>query len=58
MDDVDAEYERLAGLGIEVVKPPTTQPWGVRSAWFRDPDGNLLNLAPRLHYKGVMAHGQ
>ncbi len=44
VDDVDAEYERLAGLGIEVVKPPTTQPWGVRSAWFRDPDGNLLNF--------------
>ena len=43
--DVDAEYARLAGLGVAVVKPPTTQPWGVRSVWFRDPDGNLINFA-------------
>jgi predicted enzyme related to lactoylglutathione lyase len=42
--DVDAEYQRLLRLGVPVVKPPTTQPWGLRSAWFRDPAGNILNL--------------
>ncbi|HKW35048.1 MAG TPA: nuclear transport factor 2 family protein [Candidatus Acidoferrum sp.] len=26
------------------VKPPTTQPWGTRSVYFRDPDGNLVNF--------------
>jgi hypothetical protein len=26
------------------VKPPTTQSWGRRSIWFRDPDGNNVNF--------------
>ena len=45
VDDVDREYARMVEMGAPVVKPPTTQPWGWRSAWFRDPDGNILNLA-------------
>src|SRR5262249_58220788 len=24
----DAEYQRIAGLGVDCVTPPTTQPWG------------------------------
>ena len=45
--DVDAEYARLVALGVPIVKPPTTQPWGIRSVWFGDPDGNIVNfLAP------------
>lgn len=42
--DVDRQCERLKNLGVTVVKPPTTQPWGRRSAWFRDPCGNIVNL--------------
>jgi predicted enzyme related to lactoylglutathione lyase len=42
--DVDAEYARLAKLGFPVVKPPATHPWGRRSVWFRDPDGNIVNF--------------
>jgi catechol 2,3-dioxygenase-like lactoylglutathione lyase family enzyme len=26
------------------VKGPTTQPWGTRSIYFRDPDGNLVDF--------------
>lgn len=44
VDDVDREHERLKTLGAVVVKPPTTQPWGRRSVWFRDPDGNIVNF--------------
>ena len=44
VDDVDAEYERLQTLGVEIVKVPTTQTWGRRSVWFRDPDGNIVNF--------------
>jgi catechol 2,3-dioxygenase-like lactoylglutathione lyase family enzyme len=44
VEDVDAEYERLTQLHIPIVKPPTTQPWGIRSVWFRDPDGNIINF--------------
>jgi uncharacterized glyoxalase superfamily protein PhnB len=42
--DVDREYRRLSGLVTTWVKPPTTQPWGTRSIYFRDPDGNLVDL--------------
>jgi predicted enzyme related to lactoylglutathione lyase len=42
--DVDAEYPRIAALGVNWVMPPTTQPWGNRSMMFRDPAGNLVNV--------------
>ena len=45
--DVDAEFERLALEDEAVVLPPTTMPWGNRSALVRDPDGNLVNLFAR-----------
>lgn len=44
VEDVDREYARLQQTKIEWVKPPTTQPWGNRSIYFRDPDGNLVNF--------------
>jgi predicted enzyme related to lactoylglutathione lyase/predicted SnoaL-like aldol condensation-catalyzing enzyme len=44
VEDVDYEFERLVKLGVPVVKPPETYPWGRRSAWFRDPDGNIINF--------------
>jgi predicted enzyme related to lactoylglutathione lyase len=44
VEDVDAEYERLKALGVEFVKLPQTHPWGSRSLWFRDPDGNIVNF--------------
>jgi catechol 2,3-dioxygenase-like lactoylglutathione lyase family enzyme len=52
VDDVDAEYERLQQLQIEWVKPPSTQPWGNRSIYFRDPDGNLINVYMRVARDG------
>jgi catechol 2,3-dioxygenase-like lactoylglutathione lyase family enzyme len=42
--DVDQEYRRLQSLVKTWVKPPTTQPWGTRSIYFRDPDGNLVDF--------------
>jgi catechol 2,3-dioxygenase-like lactoylglutathione lyase family enzyme len=42
--DVDLEYARLQGFVKDWAKPPTTQPWGTRSTYFRDPDGNLINF--------------
>ncbi|MCX7523016.1 VOC family protein [Microbacterium sp. STN6] len=44
VDDVDSEFERLRPGLADVVLEPTTMPWGNRSALFRDPDGNLVNL--------------
>jgi catechol 2,3-dioxygenase-like lactoylglutathione lyase family enzyme len=42
--DADAEYRRLRTMVSTWVKPPTTQPWGTRSIYFRDPDGNLVDF--------------
>lgn len=42
--DVDAEYERLKELNVDFVKIPETHPWGSRSFWFRDPDGNIVDF--------------
>jgi catechol 2,3-dioxygenase-like lactoylglutathione lyase family enzyme len=42
--DLDAEHARLSALGVEVVEPPVDQPWGLREARVRDPDGLLLVL--------------
>lgn len=44
VDDVDEKYKRLKELGVEFVKYPKTYPWGSRSFWFRDPDGNIINF--------------
>ena len=45
--DVDAEFARLRDMLEDIVLEPTTMPWGSRSALFRDPDGNLVNLFSR-----------
>jgi catechol 2,3-dioxygenase-like lactoylglutathione lyase family enzyme len=42
--DVDEQYARLQHMDIDWVKPPSTQVWGNRSIYFRDPDGNLINF--------------
>lgn len=42
--NVDTEYKRLQRLVKIWIKAPTTQPWGSRSIYFRDPDGNLVDF--------------
>jgi predicted enzyme related to lactoylglutathione lyase len=44
VDDVDQEYERLKTLGVTILEPPTTRPWGARNMHFIDPDGNHIFL--------------
>jgi catechol 2,3-dioxygenase-like lactoylglutathione lyase family enzyme len=42
--DVDSEFARLKGEGVEIVEPPVDEPWGLREARVRDPDGLMLVL--------------
>lgn len=42
--DVDAFTERAVAHGGTVVTPPTDRDYGLRSAHYRDPDGNLVEL--------------
>lgn len=44
VEDVDAEYARLDGLGLANLGAPTDKPWGVRSFMIRDPAGNLVSF--------------
>jgi predicted enzyme related to lactoylglutathione lyase len=44
VEDVDAEHRRLLALGVAIVKPPANYDWGLRSVWFRDPDGNVVDF--------------
>ena len=45
VEDVDATYEVMTSQGIEFIKGPHSFPdWGIRSAYLRDPDGNLIEL--------------
>jgi catechol 2,3-dioxygenase-like lactoylglutathione lyase family enzyme len=44
VDDVDAEYDRLRGRGVEFDMPPTEAEAGIRLAFFRDPDGNRIEI--------------
>ncbi len=42
--DVDAVHERIVAAGVDIVHPLTDEPWGVRRFFFRDPDGNVINV--------------
>lgn len=42
--DVDLEYDRLKGEGVEFIHKPKNQPWLWREARLHDPDGNFLIL--------------
>ena len=45
VDDVDAAYAELVGGGATPAMPPTDRVWGQRTAYVRDPDGHLVELA-------------
>ena len=44
VEDVDAAYEELKAKGVEFLRPPADQSWGLRTAYFADPEGNLWEI--------------
>ncbi len=42
--DVDACADELVRAGVALVSPPTDHAFGHRTLFFRDPDGNLLEV--------------
>jgi lactoylglutathione lyase len=42
--DVDRCATDLQAAGVEALSPPQDQPWGHRTLFFRDPDGNVLEI--------------
>jgi len=41
---VDDCARELEAAGVQIVLPPTDQPWGHRTLFFRDPDGNVIEI--------------
>ena len=44
LSDVDRCDAELRAAGVEPVSPPQDHPWGHRTLFFRDPDGNVLEI--------------
>jgi lactoylglutathione lyase len=44
VDNVDAAYAALKAKGVAVLRPPTDQPWGLRTAYFADPEGHVWEI--------------
>jgi catechol 2,3-dioxygenase-like lactoylglutathione lyase family enzyme len=38
--------------GVSLLSPPTDQPFGHRTLFFRDPDGNLLEVYAEIDPQG------
>jgi predicted enzyme related to lactoylglutathione lyase len=43
-DDIEGAYAEAEKLGLEIVHPITTEPWGVRRFFLRAPGGNVINI--------------
>lgn len=43
-EEVDEAYERVIGMGAEPVLEPATEPWGQRTCYIADPEGNLIEI--------------
>ena len=43
-EEVDAEYAKAVEKGARPVLDPTTEPWGQRTCYIADPEGNLIEI--------------
>jgi catechol 2,3-dioxygenase-like lactoylglutathione lyase family enzyme len=45
VDDVDATCDHLKRRGVTLLNGPMDRPWGIRTATFADPAGNIWEIA-------------
>jgi lactoylglutathione lyase len=50
--EVDTAYAAIVAQGATPVQSPANMPWGQRSAFFADPDGNIHELFADLPRQG------
>lgn len=43
-DEVDEKYNEVIAKGAVSVLEPTTEPWGQRTCYIADPEGNLIEI--------------
>lgn len=53
VEDVDAMYAALKAKGATLLRPPTDQPWGLRTAHFADPEGNPWEIHQSITSKSA-----
>ena len=41
---VDKAYADVTAAGAKGIMPPTTEPWGQRTCYIADPEGNLIEI--------------
>lgn len=44
VEDVTAAHEELRAKGVEIVRAPVKEPWGLVEMWIADPDGTRIVL--------------
>lgn len=42
--EVDAAFHEVVGKGATPILEPTTEPWGQRTCYIADPEGNLVEI--------------
>jgi predicted enzyme related to lactoylglutathione lyase len=42
--DAAAAHDELRAQGVEIVRPPVKEPWGLVEMWIADPDGTPIVL--------------
>ncbi len=43
-EEVDEEYQKAVNKGAKPVLEPCTEPWGQRTCYIADPEGNLIEI--------------
>lgn len=43
-EEVDKEYNNVISKGATPILEPTTEPWGQRTCYIADPEGNLIEI--------------
>ncbi len=49
VEDLDASYKKIISKGAVAVQGPSNMPWNQRTAFFKDPDGNIHELFTELN---------
>ncbi|MEU9987585.1 VOC family protein [Streptomyces sp. NPDC007971] len=44
VEDATGAQQELAARGVEILRPPVKEPWGLIEMWIADPDGTRIVL--------------
>jgi catechol-2,3-dioxygenase len=50
-DEVDSCQRELVAKGVEIIEPAQDKPFGHRTLFFKDPEGNILEIYAEIQVK-------